>query len=70
MYIILKIKCVTQITFTRYFNTIKYKILYGAFSCTTSPIYHHKKTSTHWSRGFLNHLYQQYAHYFVAVQIQ
>ena len=50
MYIILKIKCVTQITFTRYFNTIKYKILYGAFSCTTSPIYHHIKNlhSSEW----------------------
>ena len=45
MYIILKIKCVTQITFTRYFNTIKYKILYGVFSCTTAPMYHHIKNT-------------------------
>ena len=45
MYIILKIKCVTQITFTRYFNTIKYKILCGAFRCTTSPMYHHIKNT-------------------------
>lgn len=45
MYIILKIKCVTQITFTRYFNTIKYKILSGAFSYATSPMYHHIKNT-------------------------
>lgn len=45
MYIILKIKCVTQITFTRYFNTIKYKILCGAFRCATSPMYHHIKNT-------------------------
>ena len=39
MYIILKIKCVTQITFPRSLDINKYKILYESFIYTTLYIY-------------------------------